>query len=369
MRPTAAILASCSRAFGVVACWLRTSTTHRESQRGARQAASGNLVGQRRFRGATVGGGRPAPRQHRPLRIQARPARPRLPQVRLRRLRGTPGRPANGSRGGPRRRSRRPRGVRRQGGLLAAAGRALVLPARQRPQAGNRRTGRCRHEGDRGQQPQAAPRRAAARLRPAGAGQVAAGPGHRPALQRRRRRHAAPGERHAGAGLRVLPGHVRQRRGPPRRRLLHAALRGPPAGRDAGAAREHAHLRPLLRLGRHVRAERAVHRDARRPAAVGVGLRPGVQPHDVAAVQDEPGHPRHRGRRPRGGHLRRRPPPGPEGRLRAGQSALQHERVGRPGAARGPALAVRHAAGRQRQLRLDPALHLTTSGRTASPAS
>ena len=75
--------------------------------------------------------------------------------------------------------------------------------------------------------------------------------------------------------------------------------------------------------------------------------------------QDEPGDPRHRGQsRPATRRqLPRRPAPGPEGRLHPGQSAVQRLRLGRRAAARGRALAVRRAAGRQRQLRLDAALH------------
>jgi YHS domain-containing protein len=41
-------------------------------------------------------------------------------------------------------------------------------------------------------------------------------------------------------------------------------------------------LRPLLRLRRHVRAEREVHRSARRQAGRRVHLRPGIQPHHLA---------------------------------------------------------------------------------------
>ena len=66
------------------------------------------------------------------------------------------------------------------------------------------------------------------------------------------------------------------------------------AGRDARAV-QGPRLRPLLRLGRHVRAEREVRRGARRPDRRHRHLRPGVEPDDVAAGEDEPRHPRHRG--------------------------------------------------------------------------
>ena len=111
--------------------------------------------------------------------------------------------------------------------------------------------------------------------------------------------------------------------------------------------------RPLLRLRRDVRAVGEVRRGARRAAGRHLDLRAGVEPDDLAAVQDEPGHPGHRGqpraaRRPTRFH--QRPAQGPEGRLHPGQSAVQHERLGRRPAARGRPLAVRRAAGRQRQL-------------------
>ena len=66
------------------------------------------------------------------------------------------------------------------------------------------------------------------------------------------------------------------------------------AGRDARAL-QGPRLRPLLRLGRHVRAVREVRRGPRRPARRHLDLRPGVQPHHLAAGPHEPRHPRHRG--------------------------------------------------------------------------
>ena len=68
--------------------------------------------------------------------------------------------------------------------------------------------------------------------------------------------------------------------------------RGPVARRDARTVRG-SRVRPLLRLRRHVRAERALRRGARREHRRDQHLRPGVEPHDVAARQDEPRHPRH----------------------------------------------------------------------------
>ncbi len=56
-----------------------------------------------------------------------------------------------------------------------------------------------------------------------------------------------------------------------------------------------------------------------------------------------------------GRHLPQRPPPRPQGRLHPRQPALQHLRLGRRAPARRQALAVRRAAGGQRQLRLGAA--------------
>jgi hypothetical protein len=64
-------------------------------------------------------------------------------------------------------------------------------------------------------------------------------------------------------------------------------------------------LRPLLRLGRHVRAVGNVRRGAWRPSGRHRHLWPGVELHHLAAVQDEPRRARHRRRHPleQRGHL------------------------------------------------------------------
>ena len=160
----------------------------------------------------------------------------------------------------------------------------------------------------------------------------------------------------ARARVRVLPRPLRQRRGQGRRRVLHGALRGQAAGRDDRAPAR-ARLRPLLRLGRHVRAERALRRGTRRRQGRHLALRTGEQPDHLAPRQDEPRHPRPR-RRPgaaAGRHVPQRPAQGPEGRLHPRQPAVQRERLGRRPPARRRALEVRRAAGRQRQLRLGAA--------------
>ena len=76
-------------------------------------------------------------------------------------------------------------------------------------------------------------------------------------------RRREPLQGHPRPRLRVLPRPLRQRRRQGRRRVLHGALRGQAAGRDARAV-QGPRLRPLLRLGRHVRAERALRGGARR---------------------------------------------------------------------------------------------------------
>ena len=86
---------------------------------------------------------------------------------------------------------------------------------------------------------------------------------------------------------------ARRRQG--RRRVLHAALRRQDARRDARAL-PRPRLRPCLRLGRHVRPVRRVREGPRRQAHRHLRLRPGVHRHHLAARQDEPRPPRHRGR-------------------------------------------------------------------------
>ena len=179
--------------------------------------------------------------------------------------------------------------------------------------------------------------------------------------QHQRRRRGEPLQGRPRPGLRVLPLAVRQRRGQEGRRVLHAALRGQAAGRDARALQGPG-LRPLLRLLGHVRPVGRVHPGARqrkRQRRQGQGrhqhLRPGVELHHLAAGQDEPRHPRHRRPdRPRR-HLPQRPPPRPQGRLHPRQSALQRQRLARRASARRQALEVRRAARGQRQLRLGAA--------------
>jgi hypothetical protein len=106
----------------------------------------------------------------------------------------------------------------------------------------------------------------------------------------------APAERAKdtpGPRLRILPLPVRERRGQEGRPVLHADPRRARAGRDARAV-QGARVRPLLRLGRHVRAEREVHRGSLRAPRRHLDLRPGEQLHHLASREDEPRDPRHR---------------------------------------------------------------------------
>jgi type I restriction enzyme M protein len=70
-----------------------------------------------------------------------------------------------------------------------------------------------------------------------------------------------PRPRRPRPGLRIFPVAVRQRRGQEGRPVLYALARRARIGRDAGAV-QGPRLRPVLRLGRHVCAEREIHRGA-----------------------------------------------------------------------------------------------------------
>src|SRR5207245_2001668 len=111
----------------------------------------------------------------------------------------------------------------------------------------------------------------------------------------RARRQGQPIKGQPGARLRILSGSIRERRGEEGRRVLHAPLRRPVAGRDDRAL-QGSRVRPLLRLERDVRSERRVHSPARRSDWRHLDLRPGVEPDDVEARQDELGDPRDRGK-------------------------------------------------------------------------
>ena len=90
------------------------------------------------------------------------------------------------------------------------------------------------------------------------------------------------GQGHSRPRLRIFPRRLRRLGGQARRRVLHAALGGARAGRDAGAV-QGPRLRPLLRLRRHVRAIGEVRRKPRRAHRRHRDLRAGEQLHDVAA--------------------------------------------------------------------------------------
>ena len=83
------------------------------------------------------------------------------------------------------------------------------------------------------------------------------------------------GQGHSRARLRILPRWLRRLRGQTRRRVLHAPLSGAGAGRNAGAL-QGPRLRPLLRLGWHVRTIREIRRKPRRADRRHRDLRAGV---------------------------------------------------------------------------------------------
>src|SRR5271157_1228987 len=165
----------------------------------------------------------------------------------------------------------------------------------------------------------------------------------------------SPFSGHPRPGLHVLPGPVRCCGGQGRGRSLHARVDRQAARRDDRAVQGPGR-RLVLRVGRDVRAVREVRGGSWRPAQRPLGLRPGVEPDDLAALPDEPGDPGHRGQpwaAPRR-QLSQRPAQGREGRLHPGQSTVQRLRLGRGSAPRGPTVEVWCPAGGQRQLRLGP---------------
>ena len=156
------------------------------------------------------------------------------------------------------RRPRGPRRVPRREHLLGAEGGPLVAPEGQRAPAHDRHARRRRDDRHRARQP-LAQGRAAQGLRPARPRQAAPRPAHQPRQRHRARQPRRPRQGHARPRLRVLPRPVRQRRGQEGRPVLHALPRRPDPRRDARAV-QGPRLRPVLRLGRHVRQQREVHR-------------------------------------------------------------------------------------------------------------
>ncbi len=162
------------------------------------------------------------------------------------------------------RRPRGPRRVPRREHLLGAQGGPLVAPEGQRAAADDRHPRRRRDDRDRAGQP-VAQGRPAQGLRPARPRQAAPRPAHQPRERHRPRGPRRPREGHARPRLRVLPRPVRERRGQEGRPVLHAVPRRPDPRRDARAV-QGPRLRPVLRLGRHVRQSA---RSSSRPTAAG----------------------------------------------------------------------------------------------------
>ena len=271
--------------------------------------------------------------------------------------------PADRVRAVPRRQGR----VHRRRRLLGSRRRPLGLPRGPGQERGHRRADRQRDGRD--HEDQRVPhRRAAEDLQPRQ---------RRPAPPRRARRpdqrrplhrpRGQEGPRRPRRGLRVLPGDVRPRRGQARRRVLHPRQRRQGPGRGPRAVLGPG-LRPVLRVGRHVRPGGEVRPRPRPPPRRHRRLRPGVQRAHLAPGQDEPRHPRHQRRPvlPLGGHLLRRQAPGHQGRLHPRQPPVQHVRLGAEH--RRPPLALRRPPGGQRELRLAPAHRLQARRPTARPA-
>ncbi len=131
---------------------------------------------------------------------------------------------------------------------------------------------------------------------------------------------------------------------------FYTPARGAGPGGDASAL-QRPRLRPLLRIGRHVRAKREVHPGARGTYWGHLHLRPRVQLHHLAAGEDEPGHPRHRSPDCPRRLFPQRSASRLEGRLCPRQPTLQRQRLARRPAPGRPALGLRRPAGGQRQLR------------------
>ncbi len=209
--------------------------------------------------------GRRASRQHGRRRVQARRPRPDLPQVHLRRLRGasTPS-STRSRRRAPTRKTRTSTAPRTSSGCRRRpAGRTCRRNAPQ-PTIG---TAHRRRDGrHRARQP-VAQGRAAQGLRPPRPRQAAARRADRPGQRHRPRRARPTAPRTcSAASTSTSSSQFASAEGKKRRPVLHAALRRARAGRDARAL-QGPRLRPLLRLGRHVRAVREVRRGARRPAS------------------------------------------------------------------------------------------------------
>ena len=213
--------------------------------------------------------------------------------------------------------------------------------------------------------------RAAQGLRPPAARQAAPRAAHRPGRQHRLGQHRRTAPRTSWAGFTSTSSPSSPA---PKERRAASSTR--PAAWSACWSR----CSPRTRAGCTTRAAvRAAcsssRRSSSRPTAATYRrhqhLRPGVQPHHVAIGQDEPGHSRHR-QQPGQGTRRQLPPrpaPGPQGRLRAGQSAVQRQRLARRTAEGRQTLEVRHAARRATPTSPGSSTSSTTSPQRAWPAS
>ena len=314
-----------------------------------------------------LGGGRQAARQHGRRRVQARRAGPDLPEVHLGRVRGAPR--AAAGRAGPGGRSRRTR--------TSTAPRTSSGCRRRRA---GRTSGQARSSPTIGKTVDDA-MDAIERRQPPAQG-VLPKDYARPALDKTRLgelidligtiglgRQGEHRARHPRAGLRVFPAQFASAEGkkggqfytPQRVVALLVEMLAPYKGRV---------FDPCCGSGGMFVQQREVRREHHGGRLGDIShLRAGIEPDHLAPRQHEPRHPRHRRQHRARRQLPQRPAPGPQGRLRPGQPALQRQRLGRRAAARGRALEIRRAAGRQRQLRLGAALPPPSRAAPASPAS
>ena len=234
-----------------------------------------------RLRGQALAGRRQAAQQHGRGRVQARRPRPHLPQVHLRRLRGA-ARPARSRERARGRRPRRPGRVPGRQHLLGAQGGPLGVPPGQRQAAHHRQARRRRDGRHRARQP-LAQGRAAQGLRPPRPRQAAPGRAHRPDRQHRPGRQGEP-----------LQGHPRAAS----TSTSSPSSPAPRARRAASSTRPRCVVQLLVEMlapykgrvydpccgsgGMFVQT-REVRRGARRPDRRHQRLRPGVEPHHLAA--------------------------------------------------------------------------------------
>ena len=179
-----------------------------------------------------------------------------------------------------------------------------------------------------------------------------------------------PRQGHARPRLRVLPRAVRQRRGQERRRVLHAALRRPLLVEMLAPYKGRVYD-PCCGSGGMFVQSRSSSRHARRQRRRATSRIYGQESNHTTwrlakmnlAIRGIDGQIAH------GDTFHNDLHPDLKADFVLANPPFNDQRLGRRPAARRQALEVRHAAGRQRQLRLGPALHPPPRAHRASPAS